>query len=146
MAANSPWSVKGVDPEAREAAKIAARKQGVNVGRWLSNAILAAASEELRSKRPDSDERFSDNENNANRPREVHRDEPAYDTPQRQDNTPSGPPALTAEAVLESIQKLASRIEQSEHRTRANRRDQNQIGRRIYGSCRTRDDAFVGAS
>lgn len=117
MATNSPWSVKGVDPEAREAAKIAARKQGVNVGRWLSNAILAAASEELRTKRPDSDERFSDNANHANRPREVHRDESAYDAPQRQDNTPSGPPALTAEAVLESIQKLASRIEQSEHRT-----------------------------
>ena len=52
-----------------------------------------------------------------NRPREVHRDEQGYDNPPRQDNAPSGPPALTAEAVLESIQKLASRIEQSEHRT-----------------------------
>jgi len=117
MAANSPWSVKGVDPEAREAAKIAARKQGVNVGRWLSQTILAAASEELRTKRNDSDDRFADNGNNANRPREVHREEQHYDNPPRQDNTPSGPPALTAEAVLESIQKLASRIEQSEHRT-----------------------------
>jgi hypothetical protein len=54
MATNSPWSVQGVDPEAREAAKIAARKQGVNVGRWLSQTILAVASEELRSKRSDS--------------------------------------------------------------------------------------------
>lgn len=117
MATNSPWSVKGVDPEAREAAKIAARKQGVNVGRWLSQTILAAASEELRSKRSDSDQRFSDNGQNMNGPREVRREEPAYDNPPRQDNAPSGPPALTAEAVLESIQKLASRIEQSEHRT-----------------------------
>ena len=117
MATNSPWSVKGVDPEAREAAKIAARKQGVNVGRWLSQTILAAASEELRTKRSDSDQRFSDNGQNMNGPREVRREEPAYDNPPRQDNAPSGPPALTAEAVLESIQKLASRIEQSEHRT-----------------------------
>ncbi len=121
MATNSPWSVKGVDPEAREAAKIAARKQGVNVGRWLSQTILAAASEELRSKRSDSDERFSDNGYDTNRPREVRREErrpePVYNDPPRQDNAPSGPPALTAEAVLESIQKLAGRIEESEHRT-----------------------------
>jgi hypothetical protein len=73
MATNSPWSVKGVDPEAREAAKIAARKQGVNVGRWLSNAILAAASEELRSKRPDSDQRYSDQDQDTRGPREVRR-------------------------------------------------------------------------
>jgi len=119
MAANSPWSVKGVDPEAREAAKIAARKQGVNVGRWLSQAILAVASEELRSKRADSDQRYSDNDHNqnTNQPREVHRDAPVYDNPPRQEPPPSGPPALTAEAVLESIQKLAGRIEESEHRT-----------------------------
>ncbi len=117
MAVNSPWSVKGVDPEAREAAKIAARKQGVNVGRWLSQTILAAASEELRSKRSDSDQRYSENAQNTNQPREVHRDSQAYDDPPRQDHAPIGPPALTAEAVLESIQKLAGRIEQSEQRT-----------------------------
>lgn len=117
MASNSPWSVKGVDPEAREAAKIAARKQGVNVGRWLSQTILAAASEELRTKRPEADQRYNEPERPMDRPREVHREEPAYDNRPRQDNAPSGPPALTAEAVLESIQKLASRIEQSEHRT-----------------------------
>ncbi|MEP4379911.1 MAG: hypothetical protein ABJ215_08385 [Alphaproteobacteria bacterium] len=117
MATNSPWSVKGVDPEAREAAKIAARKQGVNVGRWLSQTILSAASEELRTKRDGPDQRFGDHGQNTNRPREVHREEPAYDYPPRQEQAPSGPPALTAEAVLESIQKLANRIEQSEHRT-----------------------------
>lgn len=118
MATNSPWSVKGVDPEAREAAKIAARKQGVNVGRWLSQTILAAASEELRTKRDEPDQRFGDGGGyEANRPREVRRDEPAYDAPPRQDNAPGGPPALTAEAVLESIQKLAGRIEESEQRT-----------------------------
>lgn len=117
MAVNSPWSVKGVAPEAREAAKIAARKQGVNVGTWLSQAILSAASEELRSKRPDSEPSYADAANNSSGPREVPREAPRYDAPPQQDNAPSGPPALTAEAVLESIQKLASRIEQSEHRT-----------------------------
>lgn len=48
MAANvSPWSVKGVDPEAREAAKIAARRSGQTVGAWLTQTIRTAATEQL---------------------------------------------------------------------------------------------------
>lgn len=118
MANNSPWSVKGVDPEAREAAKIAARKQGVNVGKWLSQTILSAASEELRTKRQDAEPNYADNVQSMHRPpRDMPREEPVYREPPRQEPPPGGPPALTAEAVLESIQKLANRIEQSEHRT-----------------------------
>lgn len=113
MATNSPWSVKGVDPEAREAAKIAARKQGVNVGRWLSQTILAAASEELRSKRGDSDERIND----AGGGHTQAREDQSYDHGPQSEGPAGGPPALTPEAVLESIQKLATRIEESEQRT-----------------------------
>lgn len=32
MASQSPWSIKGIDPEAREAAKMAARKAGMTLG------------------------------------------------------------------------------------------------------------------
>ena len=46
--APSPWSVKGVDPEAREAAKIAARRAGLTVGAWLNQMILQTASDQLR--------------------------------------------------------------------------------------------------
>ena len=50
MAINvSPWSVKGVDPEARGAAKIAARRAGLTIGSWLSQTIRAAAAEQLTS-------------------------------------------------------------------------------------------------
>ena len=35
----SPWGVKGVDSEAREAVKIAARKAGLTVGAWLNQMI-----------------------------------------------------------------------------------------------------------
>jgi localization factor PodJL len=146
MATNSPWSVKGVAPEAREAAKIAARRQGVNVGRWLSQTILATASEELRSKR-------GDEPNQANQPapsasftfdgQPISDPVPTAPPPQQQAQQPtaqqqpaqphydpsypptppapapgtSSPPALTPEAVLASIQKLATRIEESENRT-----------------------------
>ena len=29
-----PWSVKGIEPEAREAAKLAARRAGLTLGEW----------------------------------------------------------------------------------------------------------------
>ena len=43
----SPWSVKGVDPEARGAAKSAARRAGLTIGSWLSQTIHATAAEQL---------------------------------------------------------------------------------------------------
>ena len=39
MVQTSPWSVKGVSPEDREAAKRAARQAGLPVGAWLSQTI-----------------------------------------------------------------------------------------------------------
>ena len=41
-----PWSVKGIEPEAREAAKIAARREGKTLGQWLNEKIIDASDEE----------------------------------------------------------------------------------------------------
>ena len=38
-----PWSVKGIEPDAREAAKQAARRSGMTLGEWLNGAILETA-------------------------------------------------------------------------------------------------------
>lgn len=35
-----PWSVKGIEPEVREAAKHAARRAGMTLGEWLNSVIL----------------------------------------------------------------------------------------------------------
>jgi localization factor PodJL len=35
-----PWSVKGIDPEVRTAAKTAARRAGMTLGEWLNGVIL----------------------------------------------------------------------------------------------------------
>jgi localization factor PodJL len=96
----SPWSVKGVDPEAREAAKIAARKAGMTVGTWLSQIIRQSATEQLRG-------------GGQRQPQQAPPERPA---------APGGfqnaqPPAPTIQAVFESIQRLSQRIEQSEKRT-----------------------------
>lgn len=58
MSGPAPWSVKGIDPRAREAAREAARQRGLTIGEWLNQAILAneaalaAAREHLASDTP----------------------------------------------------------------------------------------------
>ncbi|MFZ2469817.1 MAG: hypothetical protein WAW54_15625, partial [Parvibaculum sedimenti] len=42
-----PWSVKGIEPEAREAAKQAAQRAGVTLGAWLNQMILDAGTDEI---------------------------------------------------------------------------------------------------
>jgi hypothetical protein len=124
MTSSSPWSVKGVAHEAREAAKIAARKSGQPIGAWLSQTILSAATQEL--KRGHSGERQQPSYPQA----------PGAGYPQRQgypapppyapppyapppyDGGPR-PPALTTQAVIESINKLSTRIDAAEQRTAA---------------------------
>jgi localization factor PodJL len=40
MSAGAPWSVKGIDPKAREVAKDLARRSGMTLGEWLNRVIL----------------------------------------------------------------------------------------------------------
>ncbi|MEO6610244.1 MAG: peptidoglycan-binding protein [Aestuariivirga sp.] len=44
-----PWSVKGIEPDAREAAKSAARRSGMTLGEWLNAAIVEQADPEAVS-------------------------------------------------------------------------------------------------
>lgn len=44
----SPWSVKGVDADARAAAKLAARRAGLTLGAWLNHTIRTVAGAQLR--------------------------------------------------------------------------------------------------
>ena len=42
MKSNAPWSVKGIERDARETAKEAARREGMTVGEWLNQMIYTA--------------------------------------------------------------------------------------------------------
>lgn len=46
MSASAPWSVKGIDPKAREIAKDLARRSGMTLGEWLNTMILEGDEEE----------------------------------------------------------------------------------------------------
>src|SRR5690606_14592999 len=98
---NVPWSVKGVEHEAREAAKLAARKAGLPLGVWLSQTIHAAAAQQLKS---------------SNGPT-MYAAANAAAASSDGASAPARPPALTPEAVLESINRLSARLAESETRT-----------------------------
>jgi localization factor PodJL len=53
MRAELPWNVAGIPPEAREAARAAARREGLSVGEWLTRRIIAELGEDAASV-PDS--------------------------------------------------------------------------------------------
>ncbi|MBI1366094.1 MAG: hypothetical protein GC153_09095 [Alphaproteobacteria bacterium] len=46
MKSNAPWSVKGIERDARETAKEAARREGMTVGEWLNRVIYTAGDPE----------------------------------------------------------------------------------------------------
>ena len=118
MSPSSPWSVKGVEPEAREAAKLAARRAGMPIGTWLSHTIRKAAAEQLRSggpaMRPDGN--VGDAPPSQSPSFSFHGPTPSAN-PGGSAGTGPRPPAPTTEAVLESINRLAAKIEASEQRT-----------------------------
>jgi len=51
MTAGAPWSVKGINPKAREVAKDHARRSGMTLGEWLNRVILE--DEEVEPSAPD---------------------------------------------------------------------------------------------
>jgi len=92
---NSPWSVKGIDPETREAAKVAARRAGMPAGAWLTQVIRQAAVTQVKGT-----------------PVAAMPDE-AFPAPPSSHGTASVP-APTMQTIFEHLQKLLSRVERIE--------------------------------
>lgn len=90
MIERMPWTLEGVEPEAREAAKLAAKRAGLPLGTWISQTLMTAAATELkRGSVPSAAQGASGNHQ---------------------------PPALTTEMLLDSIRRLSQRIESAEQR------------------------------
>ncbi len=99
MTAGAPWSVKGIDPKAREIAKDLARRSGMTLGEWLNHMIVegdapagepeAADPSVIPHPRPDAPSRLE----------AVHH------------------PADEVGKVTDAIERLTSRIEAAEQRS-----------------------------
>lgn len=107
MTAGAPWSVKGIDPKAREVAKDLARRSGMTLGEWLNQVILQddgpedIVSESYFSERPAR----SRSEALAAPPRPVER----FEAPEH--------PGDYVERMAGLLDRLTARIETAEART-----------------------------
>jgi localization factor PodJL len=113
MSAGAPWSVKGIDPKAREIAKDLARRSGMTLGEWLNQMILEGDGEEDqvipfgRKAAQAADYRGPD------RRGRVRRIEDAYaDREPHQDNE-----TAQLARVTDALEALSARLESAEHRT-----------------------------
>lgn len=126
MSAAAPWSVKGIDPKAREIAKDLARRSGMTLGEWLNSMIIEDGEDEgyavlpRRAHAVDSYERRS-------RSRRV---DDAYG---------GGEDAL--QRVSASIDALAARLEASERRAQTAIQGVDQA---VAGLVRRLDEQTVG--
>ncbi|MFN3513103.1 MAG: peptidoglycan-binding protein [Phenylobacterium sp.] len=105
MTSGAPWSVKGIDPKAREVAKDLARRSGMTLGEWLNRMIL----EDEGPEEITSESYFSE------RPKAYFEAARAPERPARYE-APEHPADEIGRVAL-ALDKLSARIEQSEGRT-----------------------------
>lgn len=106
MGGAAPWSVKGIDPKAREVAKDLARRSGMTLGEWLNRVIL----EDDVPEDVTVEAQFGDRALRAQAPRLR-----AVSPPAPPSFSPATPPDLTR--VAHALDRLTDRIEASETRT-----------------------------
>ena len=104
-----PWSVKGIEPEVREAAKHAAKRAGMTLGEWLNTVILdqndpSQGPSETENQAPPQDYFAREQERSAERREAQQRRELP---PRREENS------IRLEDIAQQLSKLAQRERES---------------------------------
>jgi len=108
MTAAAPWSVKGIDPKAREVAKELARRSGMTLGEWLNRIILE----------DDMPEDIASEEQITSRVTRASFGTPTPDMPSSNSNSrPDEPSVGEMGRIAMALDRLTDRIEASETRT-----------------------------
>jgi|GEM_PF-1216482 len=119
-----PWSVKGIEPEAREAAKQAARRAGMTLGAWLNHVIMDNGTDEAASFGPPPSD-FAGLDAAATQPQPPNAQavnaqmmgaqgftqQPQYTTPQM---PPVMQPQIDLSPVTDAVRDLVRRIDTNE--------------------------------
>ncbi len=148
MRSGVPWSVKGIEPEAREAAKQAARRAGVTLGAWLNQVIMDGGTDEVGLSDASSLRASGETPDRA--------DPSSFASPSHATSAPKGTDgfageriSIDMEPVAEAVRGIVSRVEQSERRTQdiARRMEQSVgiLSERLEESERQNDHAAPDA-
>lgn len=113
MRPDLPWNVAGIPSEAREAARAAARREGLSIGEWLTRRILAGLSgmnEPAPSPSPAYREEWSSS-NPGERAAETRRDSDEMLDRVSRSETETG---AVARRIEEQLRSMARRLDSSE--------------------------------
>lgn len=122
MSAAAPWSVKGIDPKAREVAKDLARRSGMTLGEWLNTMIMDDEDEGVvpLSRRAHAAESF-ERRSRSRRLDDAYDRDNGYDREERYAaSSPSFAPSHsdeTLQRVAASVDAIAARLEAAERRS-----------------------------
>ncbi|MBQ1543757.1 MAG: SEL1-like repeat protein [Caulobacteraceae bacterium] len=109
MTAGGPWSVKGIDPKAREVAKDLARRSGMTLGEWLNQVILDDPASDFDDPPPRSVSYAS--------PIEEPRHEPRFANHRFYEDEPPRPGPGDLARITTALERLSARIEAAESRS-----------------------------
>ena len=109
MTAGGPWSVKGIDPNAREVAKDLARRSGMTLGEWLNQVILDDPASDFDDPPPRSVSYAS--------PIEEPRHEPRFANHRFYEDEPPRPGPGDLARITTALERLSARIEAAESRS-----------------------------
>ena len=121
MTSGAPWSVKGIDPKAREVAKDLARRSGMTLGEWLNQMIFEEDGPEDIS----SESYFAASDSGLRGPVRTYYETGRNEPQPRAGATTSAPsrfeapehPADEISRVTHALDRLIERIETTEGRT-----------------------------
>ena len=105
MTAAGPWSVKGIDPKAREIAKDLARRSGLTLGEWLNQMIIEGGDVEADAPSPPTEPR---------RPLDALYREAQV---RRMAAETRAPDENEAQRLTRALETLATRVEAAEQRS-----------------------------
>ncbi len=113
MSAGAPWSVKGIDPKAREIAKDLARRSGMTLGEWLNQMIIEGDADSDPVVTPLG--RRTPPWSGLDRRGRLRRLDDAYDDEAPASRSPRGDEDL--ERVARALDDLTHRLEAAENRS-----------------------------
>jgi localization factor PodJL len=113
-----PWSVKGIEPDVREAAKVAARRSGMTLGEWLNSKILESA-DDVQDEQSDMPARATPPSGHALERTASRLEDIAEQLSRlsRRDSSALAAPAARPAQDQEALGRILSRVESNERQT-----------------------------
>ncbi|MBV9418302.1 MAG: hypothetical protein JO348_00885, partial [Alphaproteobacteria bacterium] len=143
MRPDIPWNVAGIPPEAREAARAAARREGLSVGEWMTRRILRSFSDAPDDMTPAREQWASSNGGYAPLPETrsgvTRRDtQDMLDHVTRSENESSD----VYRRIEEQLRNVARRLESTERNQSENNRAMSKAASEINVAAREQAQAF----